>query len=96
MLEKAESKARILSLVLDFIHRHRWQDLDDFTLRFTDKVSELVYDGYLRYAGIRQATKTRTNFFVVNHLKREKFCALFLTELRPYLEEIGGLLHCSA
>ena len=89
MLEKSESKARIQSLVLDFIHRHQWRDLDDFSLRFTDKIAELVYDGYLRYASVWQATKTRTNFFIVNHLKRGKFCTLFLTELHPYLTEIG-------
>lgn len=89
MLERTEAKARIQSLVLDFIHRHKWRDLDDFSLRFTDKVAGLVYNGYLRYASVWQATKTRTNFFVVNHLKRVKFCTLFLTELRPYLNEIG-------
>lgn len=88
MLEKAESKARILSLVLDFLHRHKWRDLDDFSLRLTDKVSLSVHGGYLSYSGIWQATKTSTNFFVVNHLKREKFCNLFMTELCVYLEEI--------
>ena len=75
--------------MLDFIQRHRWKDRDDFSLRFTDRVFELVHVGYLSYSGVRQATKTRTNFFIVNHLKRERFCASFLMELRPYLEEIG-------
>jgi hypothetical protein len=89
MLSKTQAKARTLSRVLDFLNRHHWQDSDDFSLRLVDRIAPIISTEYLSYSSLFSATKTKTCFFVVNHVSRKVFCTLFIKELSPYLKEIG-------
>jgi len=88
-LNKNQAKARILSQVLDLLNRCHWQDTDDFSLRFVDKVAPAISTGELPYSAVLSATRTKTGFFIVNHISRETFCTAFVKELGPYLREIG-------
>jgi len=89
LLNKVQAKARILSQVLDLLNRYHWQDTDDFSLRFVDKLATSVFNGYVPYSVVVSATKTKTRFFVGNRVSRRTFCTAFVKELSPYLKEIG-------
>jgi hypothetical protein len=89
VLNKDQAKARILSQVLDFLHRHHWQDSDDFSLRFVDKLAPAISNRFMPYSVVISATKTKTCFFIGNHVSRKTFCTALIKELSPYLKEIG-------
>lgn len=96
MLDKKEAKARILSQVLDFLHRHHWKDNDDFSLRLVDRLMQDVLSGYVPYSSVLGATKTKTRFFLENRESRKDFCGSFIKELTPYLKQIGIITNLGA
>jgi hypothetical protein len=83
MKNKSKVKSRIRSLLWDFIHSNKWQDLDDFSLRFTDRLLEIANKSPLSTQNILDALdRTRTNFFLINKkIRKRDFARLFFSQL---------------
>lgn len=80
MKNKSKVKSRIRSLLWDFIHNNKWQDLDDFSLRFTDRLLKIANKSTLSMQDILDALdRTRTNFFVINKKMRKRDFARLLS-----------------
>jgi len=85
-----EAKARISSQVLDFIHRNKWEDSDDFILRLVDRLLTLVVNDKLTSSQLFNIIKSiKTNFFVSNHLTKSDFTLKLVIGPGRYLNEIG-------
>ncbi|WGM88532.1 MAG: hypothetical protein NUK63_06305 [Candidatus Bathyarchaeum tardum] len=81
-LEKV--KARILSVVMDFIHTEEFQDYDNYSQKLSVSYVNLLrksgkdLDFHLFY---HETKKIKTNFFKLNHVKKKEFLAELFTDV---------------
>lgn len=82
-------KSRLRSVLWDFIHRNKWQDFDDFSLRLADKLFEISKKSKVTVKELENALKSiRTNFFVANKVSKRTFCTELLLDLAKYVVDI--------
>jgi len=79
---KNKVKSRIQSVLWDLIHNSKLQDLDDFSLRLTDRLLKVTSESAVSLQSVHEALKqTRTNFFIANKLSKRDFAHQLFSQL---------------
>lgn len=77
-----ELKAAIQSRIWDIFNQNSWTELDDFSLRLSEKIAKKMISSPSKTNIQKIIDSTRTNFFTVNKIKKISFAKSLENDLR--------------